>query len=201
MPRERTPQHERRAQTRAALLRAAGRVFAEHGYHDATLEQVYRGAGVSRGALYHYFGSKRELFAALLADRLADAAAAADFHNLGDGADPIGRFLHRVGRDPRWLPLLLDFLALGARDDATRESVVSEFIRPARELAGAATGHLITDNALLSGEELAVATTALINGLAIERAFDPDAVPDDLGARVFAALAAGLQESGSGRGD
>lgn len=199
MPAERTPQHERRAQTRAALLRAAGRVFAEHGYHGATLEDVYRGAGVSRGALYHYFSSKRELFAALLADRLADAAAAADFETLGDGADPIATFLHRVGRDPRWLPLLLEFLALGARDVATGESVRTHFIRPARDIAAAATAGLTGDDTVLSAEELAITTTALINGLAIERAFDPDAVPEDLGARVFAVLAAGLRSTADPR--
>ncbi|MCV7316215.1 TetR/AcrR family transcriptional regulator [Mycolicibacillus parakoreensis] len=197
MPAERTPQHERRAQTRAALLRAAGRVFAARGYHGATLQDVYRGAGVSRGALYHYFSSKRELFAALLADRLADAAAAAEFADLGDGADPIARFLERVGRDPRWLPLLLEFLALGARDAATGASVRTNFIRPAREIAAAATQHLLTDpeDAALSAEELAITTTALINGLAIERAFDPDGVPEDLGAKVFAVLAAGLRSA------
>src|SRR2546421_3415411 len=69
-PASRTPQRERRARTRAALLRAAGRVFAEHGFHRATLEAVAAGAGVSKGALFHYFPSKEQLFLALLEDRL-----------------------------------------------------------------------------------------------------------------------------------
>src|SRR6266536_2660256 len=62
----RTPQVERRARTESALLSAAGRVFAERGYHGATLEDIAAEASVSKGALYHHFSSKQGLFLALL---------------------------------------------------------------------------------------------------------------------------------------
>lgn len=194
----RTPQHQRRARTRAALLLAAGKVFAARGYHGATLEEVLTEAGVSKGALYHYFRSKEELFLALLeetlADRLneADAVVAdrvAEQSAIGAAAD---EFLQGVTRDPRWLPLLLEFLAYGSRDSAARERVVERFMRPARERIAAILEQAGADKSLISVDELAVAGAALINGLAIERAFDPDAVPDDLPGRLLGVIAAGL---------
>lgn len=48
---------ERMEQIRAA----ARRVFAEHGYHGATTDQIARAAGVSPGLIFHYFKSKKEL--------------------------------------------------------------------------------------------------------------------------------------------
>ena len=57
--------------TRAALLRAGRRLFAAHGYGGVTTEQIVREARVTRGALYHHFRDKRELFRAV-ADEVAD---------------------------------------------------------------------------------------------------------------------------------
>lgn len=56
---------EEAAETREALLEAAGRVFLERGVARATLEEVARAAGVTRGALYWHFRDKLDLFLAL----------------------------------------------------------------------------------------------------------------------------------------
>jgi AcrR family transcriptional regulator len=62
-PRRRT-QSERTEATRAALIAAARRLFTERGYEEVAAEEIVRAAGVSRGALYHHFGGKRELLEA-----------------------------------------------------------------------------------------------------------------------------------------
>src|SRR3954452_3680028 len=58
----RRTQAQRRASTRRALLDAARSLFAEKGYHGAAAEEIVRRAGLTRGALYHHFEDKRDLF-------------------------------------------------------------------------------------------------------------------------------------------
>jgi AcrR family transcriptional regulator len=50
------------ADTRAGLLKAARRLFARHGYGAVSLDEVCAGARVTKGALYHHFESKQDLF-------------------------------------------------------------------------------------------------------------------------------------------
>jgi AcrR family transcriptional regulator len=59
-------QAERRAATRGALLGAARELFAAEGYSGVSTEALVRRAGVTRGALYHHFADKRDLFRALV---------------------------------------------------------------------------------------------------------------------------------------
>ncbi|MFJ2114326.1 MULTISPECIES: TetR/AcrR family transcriptional regulator [unclassified Streptomyces] len=43
------------------LLAAATRLFAERGYDRTSVQEIVEAAGVTKGALYHYFGSKEDL--------------------------------------------------------------------------------------------------------------------------------------------
>jgi AcrR family transcriptional regulator len=58
----RRTQAQRRASTRRALLDAARSLFAEKGYHGAAAEEIVGRAGLTRGALYHHFEDKKDLF-------------------------------------------------------------------------------------------------------------------------------------------
>ena len=61
--RERTKQANR-----AAILQAAGEVFAEMGYGAATVRDVVRRTGLAAGTFYNYFPDKEAVFRALLED-------------------------------------------------------------------------------------------------------------------------------------
>jgi AcrR family transcriptional regulator len=81
-PRSRT-QAERSDATRAALLRTARELFAERGYAGVGTEEIVRRSGVTRGALYHHFRGKADLFRVVfeqleaeLAERFAGEALA-----------------------------------------------------------------------------------------------------------------------------
>ncbi len=52
--------------SRQALLAGARAAFARHGYAEAPLEELVRDAGLTKGALYHHFGSKQGLFVAVV---------------------------------------------------------------------------------------------------------------------------------------
>lgn len=60
----------RRAQmmeeTRARLIRAARKAFAEKGYAAASMDELTAEAGLTRGALYHNFGDKKGLLQAVI---------------------------------------------------------------------------------------------------------------------------------------
>lgn len=82
---KRRTQAERSESTRRALVGAARRLFAEHGYAGVGTEEIVRAAGVTRGALYHHFDDKRDLFEAVyvqieaeLAEQIAAGALAAN---------------------------------------------------------------------------------------------------------------------------
>jgi AcrR family transcriptional regulator len=65
---------EEAAGTRAALVVAARRLFTEPGFAAATLDDVARQAGVTRGAFYHHFADKEALFAAVFEEIQAELA-------------------------------------------------------------------------------------------------------------------------------
>jgi AcrR family transcriptional regulator len=84
-PAAKRTQAERSEATRGALLEAARSLFAERGYAGVGTEEIVRAAGVTRGALYHHFDGKRELFEAVyerveagLAERIATGALGAN---------------------------------------------------------------------------------------------------------------------------
>jgi AcrR family transcriptional regulator len=79
-------QAERREATSSALMEAARELFAQDGYAATSLDAVVAAAAVTKGALYHHFAGKRELFAAVFAseqERLSRAIVAA-YANGGD---------------------------------------------------------------------------------------------------------------------
>lgn len=53
-------------ETRATLLVTARRVFSELGYADTSMDDLTAQAGLTRGALYHHFGDKKGLLAAVV---------------------------------------------------------------------------------------------------------------------------------------
>ncbi|GAB2879518.1 TetR family transcriptional regulator [Streptomyces mayteni] len=103
---------EEAAATRAALLDAALTVVARQGYAATRLEDVVAQARVTRGALYHHFRGKADLFAAALAARWGELAGEV-FGALDGDRPPLSRlerfvagYARRVQQDPRFRELL-----------------------------------------------------------------------------------------------
>lgn len=65
MENTRRTQAERSAATKDALLGAARPLFATHGFGRVSADSIAQAAGVTRGAMYHQFADKTELFAAV----------------------------------------------------------------------------------------------------------------------------------------
>lgn len=73
---------------RAQLLQCAKAVFAERGYHAASVADVITAAGVARGTFYLYFDGKRQLFGRILDDLLQELDARIRVIELGPDAAP-----------------------------------------------------------------------------------------------------------------
>jgi AcrR family transcriptional regulator len=112
--------------TRGALLESARQLFAAEGYVDVSIDEICRHAGVTKGALYHHFRDKRDLFRAVFeqvegewADELAALVA--------DERDPMERiqitgdaFLDACLDPARQRILLLDGPSLVAWEEMRR---------------------------------------------------------------------------------
>lgn len=91
---------------RAHYAEVALGLFAEHGYHGVTMDQVVAEAGGSKATLYRYFASKEELFEALIDEVRAGTESAPDVHDLAglglpDALERIGRDVAAAALDPR----------------------------------------------------------------------------------------------------
>jgi AcrR family transcriptional regulator len=72
--RSRARRAEHAADTRESLLIAARALFAAHGFDGTGTEQIVAEARVTRGALYHHFRDKADLFRAVMAQAAGDVA-------------------------------------------------------------------------------------------------------------------------------
>jgi len=187
---------ERQEQTREQVIAAAARVFARRGYHKATVEEIASEAGFTIGALYSNFSGKEELFLAI-ADRQTEAqvsriASIADAAEAGadagpQAADQVRRLLEA---DPDWPLLFYEFWSLSVRNPDLQEELAER-----RDRIRDALADTLTRVAGEAGFELrfpapilATAVAASVNGLAFERAADPDALPDEVFAEFVTAV-------------
>ena len=74
-PRNKALSQEMREHSRANLIEAGRKLFAEKGYFNTRISDIAQDAGMSQGNVYWYFSSKEELLKAVLAD---------GFETLGD---------------------------------------------------------------------------------------------------------------------
>jgi AcrR family transcriptional regulator len=88
MARPTAPDHDEKA---AAVLAAAGQVFAQRGYEGATMLDVAQAAGFSKAGVYHYFASKEHLLHGLLQGSLQEVVCDLEAADPGEVADPAER--------------------------------------------------------------------------------------------------------------
>lgn len=188
-------------------MEAAATVFAERGFYGASVEDIAERAGFSKGAFYSNFDSKEDLFLALLDDRLdADIRA---LEVLGDDSSAPAfldfvaqRAARRAADGEQWALLSAEFWLHSLRN---RELVPK---MAARQRAGrAALARVIEGLCAQMGvtgpipaQDWASVMLAVDDGLVLQEALDPTAVPDDLRLRALIlfvqAMAAGRSTPG-----
>lgn len=176
--------HQRQLETRAALLDAAERCFAERGYDAVSVPEIARAAGYTTGAVYSNFSGKEELFLALMeramggeADRRADAVA----HEPAPDSQvrEVARlWIDVVKRRPEAMVLLVEFWSYSRRDPALRRRLAERMGATRGGMAGLVAAQ--SPGGDVPADELAAAAYALGHGLALHHLADPEGVPLEL---------------------
>ncbi len=121
-----------REQRRKQILAAAKEVFAELGYHNASISDIIGRAGIARGTFYLYFSSKRTVFDSILDEALEELRTRITRIDTSPGAEPpwaqLRGNLHRVMEyalaHPNFIKVLLS-QGLGQDPEVTER--VAEF--------------------------------------------------------------------------
>jgi AcrR family transcriptional regulator len=79
--------------TRRRLLQAAIRLFSERGYHGASVDQIVSAARINKRMVYHYFGSKEEIYRAALVS-VYNRIVAVEFHATESESTPHEQLAH-----------------------------------------------------------------------------------------------------------
>jgi AcrR family transcriptional regulator len=182
--------------TRRAVLAAARASFGSRGYAQTSVDGIAAAARVTKGAVYHHFAGKEALFRAVFAEVEAEARARA----IGAG-DPSGSPIDQiVAQLNAYLDVALDdevqritlidgpaVLGLNLDPDADQEAAHAQV----RSFIAAAIGDgqiIDVDPDVLAD---VVGGLALLGGLLIARAGDPDATRAALG-QALEAMVRGL---------
>jgi len=105
---------------RARIVDAAIRVFADHGFHKATVAEVAREADVADGTIYLYFKNKDDLLASLFEERMAElnSLMSAELEQIEGALEQVRTFVRTHLRMVRERPALAQVLIIELRQSA-----------------------------------------------------------------------------------
>lgn len=140
LPTCKVPRWKRQPEERPRqILEAAFRVFGSRGLHRATLDDVAREAGITKGTIYLYFPSKTALFSAMLKTRVNDIMPAMDAPRDGgafemrDRLATLARRLYRFFRSPAYLAMYRTIVSEAADFPEAAAVLYREGILPANQ--------------------------------------------------------------------
>jgi AcrR family transcriptional regulator len=178
----------RRAETVERLLDAALETFAEIGFAAASVEDICRRGGFTRGAFYSSFRTKDELFGALFARETARniELAEAQLTGIEQEADPVTvgveRCLSTFRADRTWVLVLTEYRLHAARHPeaaaALQEHLAALNVRLTAliETVAARAGLSLT----VPAAQLAGVIVAVHDGAVLSQVLQADAATDDL---------------------
>ena len=169
-----------REERRGDILEAAKRLFADRGFHATRISDVAAAAGVSHGTVFWHFGSKEDLFHALMDEE----ERALRLHIVGAVGDGTGDAFRRSVQatfeffeaDRDTVPLLFrDPLGLGDRFDRHLAGIYEGFIGDIEKSISDAqhSGQIVAAPARV----IAFSVAAMISGLALRRLVTDDGLP------------------------
>jgi AcrR family transcriptional regulator len=132
---------QRSKHTRGRILDAAVALFSEHGYEATSVAEICEVAGASKGAFYHHFPSKQELFLRILNQWLAGVDDRL-FTRRKDG-ETVPAVLTRMAKTLGFvfqaasgqLPMFMEFMVQASRDETVWSAAVAPYRRYQQQFA------------------------------------------------------------------
>src|SRR5581483_2534333 len=182
--REQTKHQQKTEATRRALLEAARRIFARDGFEASRIEDIAGATGHTRGAFYAHFSSKEDLFFALLeqesSDRLRELREMLEqYSDTKDRMASLRRFYVARVADRQWVMLSLEFKLFALRHPKLRAQLARTHRRIRESLKLETISKLIPELMKPGRESREVrraALEAVLNGLVLEHAYDPQTI-------------------------
>jgi AcrR family transcriptional regulator len=171
---------KRSEETRARILSAASDLFARNGYDATGVAEICQAAGVSKGAFYHHFPTKQQVFVALLEDWLAGVDARMGGF-LAQGADiPQGlvamtAITHEIfERASGQLPMFLEFWRESSHNPAVWKATIAPY-RQYTDLFAGVIQRGVEEGSLrpVNPHSAARTVVALALGLILQGVMDP----------------------------
>ncbi|RDW15168.1 TetR/AcrR family transcriptional regulator [Oceanobacillus arenosus] len=175
MNRKRMTQEERKQETRKMLLDSAAEIFAQLGFHGASVDKIAEFAGYSKGAVYANFNSKEELFLALLEQKMKRDLDT--IHQIMKQQHSIDHFIEKMDyyfdldrqTNRVWSILNMEFLLYAMRQESVRQKWTAMIEESVGQISGVIEKMMEQENRVstLSAEEFAWTILSLGNGMAI----------------------------------
>jgi len=179
---------QRSEETRSRILEAAVKQFSVSGYNKASVDSICEQAGVSKGAFYHHFQTKQDVFLALLDgwlqifDQAVEASKDQTVPETFQQMTDYFPYIFESASDN--LPMFLEFLLQASRDDKVWQASIAPYRRYHKHFAslikkGIAEGSFVEVDPNLAAR--LIVSTAM--GLLLQSLLDPQGAKWDKVAR------------------
>lgn len=168
--------------TRKSILEVSLTLFSQQGYDATSVAEICQQAQISKGAFYHHFCSKQELFLALMEAWLETVDSF--FESSAQSAETVPQALQNMAALSGGLfdaleggfPILLEFWTQASRHPDIWERAVAPYQRYLEFFIGVIQSGVDEESfdPVVNPEHAARILTAIVMGLLLQAAFDPD---------------------------
>ncbi|MDO9301221.1 MAG: TetR/AcrR family transcriptional regulator [Anaerolineales bacterium] len=170
---------QRSEETRSHILEAAVKQFSVNGYNQASVDDICEQAGVSKGAFYHHFKTKQDVFLALLDgwlqtfDKAIEASKDSSVPETFQMMTEYFPYMFQSASEN--LPMFLEFLLQASRDETIWQASIAPYRRYHKHFAslikkGIAEGSFVEVNPDLAARLIVSAAM----GLLLQSLLDPE---------------------------